>query len=134
MSTWIKLLPLELDSIKAADYIEPEWEMESKDRVVGEMSQTARQLFTLSRMLEREADQLTVAHKYCASKSMKSELEGKIDQYKAKSQLLKGAVWISLKDEHKLWGENVGIRAGFKVVTFEDANSSDNPWGRLFGF
>lgn len=132
MSTWIKLLPLELDSIKDADIIDPGQELREGDHVVGDMSRTAKQLFTLARMLEREADQLLLTRKYCVDKRLASELDAKIDQYKTKSQFVRDALWISIKDDMGLWSTNAGVRIGFKVVTYE-CDEADNPFRKLFG-
>jgi len=35
-------------------------------------------------------------------------------------------MWISLRDELGLWGANVGVRPGYKVVTMPD-DSDDIP-------
>lgn len=131
MSTWIKLLPLELDSIKDSDIIEPDWEVESGDFTVGVMSDAMKRLFTLHRMLEKEADQLVLTHKYASGKATKLELEARINQYKSKAEFVRHAMWISIKDEMGLWHENTGLRIGFKVVTFVDES---NPLRDLFGF
>jgi hypothetical protein len=133
MSTWIKLLPLELDSIKDSDIIEPDWEVQSGDCIVGEMSYTMKRLFTLSRILEKEADQLMLTRKYCANKEMKLELEAKINQYRTKAEFVKLAAWISVKDELGLWHKNVGVRFGFKVVTFEAQDDADNMLRGMLG-
>jgi len=130
MSTWIKLLPLELDSIEESSIIEPDVEPEVDDRIVGVMPLTAKKLYTLSKLLEKEADTSILARKYCANKDAKFGLESRVHQYSAKAQFCKMALWISLRDEFELWHENIRVCTGFRVVTYDERE--DDIHGRFF--
>lgn len=128
MSTWLKLLPLELAGISKDDIIEPEYELEKDDQVVGDMSHISRQLFTLAKLLEKDARQCDLDSNYCADKAKKLELEAKTVEFLAKSQAIKEIMWIGLRDEFGIWGKNIGIRTGSKVVIMEgDANDNIPP-------
>lgn len=118
MDTWLKLLPSKLDSINEWDFIEPDHALESSDQLVGEMSDMSKRLLTLGRLLEKEAYQSQLDAHYCNNKAKKLELEAKGTELQAKATVLKGLMWIGIKDEFGLWGESViEIRTGFKVVT-----------------
>jgi hypothetical protein len=133
MSTWVKLLPIELDNIKASDIIEPNFKAEKGDRIVGTMSDATKRLFTLCCWLEKEADQAILDRKYC-TKSDEERLDIKINQCKVRASFIRTAMWISIKDELGLWNSNIGIRSGFKVVTMEDSEGDiGNIMRRMLG-
>lgn len=132
MSTWLKLLPMELDSIQ--NIIEPDHPIEKNDNVVGQMSETAKKLFTLGRLLEKDASQNALDSHYCTDKAQKLEREAKAGEYAAKAQAVKLLMWIGIRDELRLWGEDVGVRSGFVVVVTKADNNDIPPFlKRLFG-
>ena len=116
MSTWLKLLPLELDGINKLEYIEPDHPSEKGDHSVGEMSDTTRQLYTLGILLEKDGRQHQLDAHYCDDKTRKLELEAKAVEFLSKATIIRELMWIGIKDEFGLWGENIGVRRGFKVV------------------
>lgn len=132
MSTWLKLLPIELDSVQ--NIIEPDYPIEKDDRIVGQMPESTKKLFTLGRLLEKDALQSAVNSHYCTDKGQKLELDAKANEYKDKSQVVKLLMWIGIRDELGLWGENIGIRTGFKVVITPGHEDDVPPFlRRLFG-
>lgn len=134
MSTWMKLLELELSSMDKGEIIEPPAEMEQGDRAVGEMSDAVRRLYTLGRMLRKNASQLALDCHYCSDKTKRVELEARTSELTAKAQAIIDIMWIAIKDELSLWGENVGIRIGFKVVTSSESPNGMPPFlRRLLG-
>lgn len=123
MSTWLKLLPLELSDVK--DVVEPEDEPARNEKVVGQMSELDKKMFTLGRRLSHRGKQLELDSHYCAGAEEKLELESKAREYVAKSMALAAIMWIGIRDEFGLWGvSEIGVRAGFKVVI--SPNSEDN--------
>ena len=116
MSTWLKLLPMELDSIEDNLLLEPDHSIRNDDIEVGEMSAICKKLFTLGRLLEKDASQSYLDSKYCPDKDRKLELQSKASELGTKSGVLKEIMWISIKDDFNLWRETIGIRMGFKVV------------------
>lgn len=132
MSTWLKLLPLELDDISESDIIEPTYELEKNDHKVGEMSDMSKRLFTLGQILEKDANQYHLDFQYCNVKEQKVELEAKSYEYIAKAGLIKQMLWVGIRDEFGLWGNNIGVRAGFIVVTKPDTDDMP-PIMRLLG-
>jgi len=132
MSTFLKLLPLELDGIAENDIIEPARELEKGDREVGIMSDTVKRLFTLGRLLERDSIQSILDGKYCADKAKKLELEAKASELEAKSHAINELMWISIRDEFSLWSEGTGVRQGFKVVVIEEEENDLPPFLKRF--
>lgn len=117
MGTWLKLLPIELDSIKEADIIEPDVPLQKDDQHVGVMDTTTRQMFTLMRLLRKDAKQNQLDAEYCNDKAVKAEHETRYHEYAIKAELISGLMWAAIKDEFSLWHEeSIGVRHGFQVV------------------
>lgn len=131
MSTWLKLLPLELDGI--TNFIEPDHPLTEGDQEVGEMSDMSRQLFTLGRLLEKDARQLRLDAHYCNDEVKKLELEGKCAELMDKSNVVRELMWIGIKDDFGLWRDSIGVRVGYKVVTRPDTSNDVPPIIRLLG-
>lgn len=132
MSTWIKLLPLEINEIKPDDYIEPAFPLEKRDHEVGAMTDELKKLYTLWRLVEKEAAQTYIEFKY--SKTHDDSILMKSVELRDKSEILKELFWVSLKDEFKLWAKDVGVRKGYIVVWFENEEQSPGDILRgLFG-
>lgn len=127
MSTFLKLLPIELSSIDEPDIIEPEHPLEKNDHLVGEMSDMIKRLFTLGWLLQKDAKQSSLDAQYCTDKVKKVELQSKARELTAKSNVLKELMWIGIQDELGLWNENTGIRTGFKVVTTSTSEDDGIP-------
>jgi len=115
MSTFLKLLPLELNDL--SEFMEPPAEVALDDRLVGDMSDTDKRLWTLGKAMEKDCNQYQLDAKYATSKDQRNELIAKARELGAKSNILISLLWTSIRDEFGLWSEsNVGVRAGFKVV------------------
>ncbi len=120
MSTWLKLLPIELAGINDDEIVEPPYGIETGDIVVGDMPAMSKQLYGLGMALERDASQFALDARYCAEPEKKEALGVKAGELMTKSKTLKDMMWISLKDEFGLWDKSIAVRKGFKVVITED--------------
>jgi len=127
MSTFLKLLPMELSSIKDSDYIQPGATLGKDDQEVGKMSDLCKRLWTLGKSMEKEAMQHHLDSHYCNDKVKRSELQTKENELAAKSEVLKSLMWIAIKDELGLWGKGIGVRPEFKVVTMPDISDDIPP-------
>ena len=127
MSTFLKLLPLELSGVKESEFIEPDHPLEKSDQVVGDMSDTAKRLFTLGRLMEKDASQFRLDAHYCNDEAKKSELAAKSDELAAKATFVRDLMWIGIRDELGLWGKGIGVRPEFKVVTMPDISDDIPP-------
>jgi len=116
MSTFLKLLPLELDGIDNDHIIEPDYPITKDDKVIGTMSESIKKLFTLGRLLEKDAKQTALDMEFCTDRTKKREMVAKVAELAAKSTVIKHLVWIGIRDETGEWLETVGVRSGFKVV------------------
>jgi len=115
MSTFLKLLPLELNEL--TEFMEPPAEVAPNDRLVGDMSDTDKRLWTLGKAMEKDCNQYQLDAKYAPNKEQRNELMAKAHELGAKSNILISLLWTSIRDEFGLWSEpNVGVRADFKVV------------------
>ncbi len=112
--SWLRLLAMELDCI--GNIVEPDREVDGNDSVVGEMSEHVRKLYTLGKGLTQEAAQNALDCHFCTDKVRKLELEVKAAEYLAKAETLREIMWIELFEEFGLWGKDIGVRTGFKVV------------------
>lgn len=122
MSEWLKILPLALSEMDESDIMEPEHPIGENDHLIGEMSDITRRLFTLGRLLQKDATQSALDAQYCNDKTKKAELQARASEFAAKSKVLKDIMWIGIHDEFGLWGVSTGVRSGFKVVTIPDDN------------
>jgi len=132
MSTWLKLLPLELDGINKSDFIEPDHPLTKGDQEVGEMSVMSRQLYSLGISLEKAANQHNLDATYCNDSAKKPELEARATELMSKARILKELMWVGIRDEFGLWGENIGVRVGYKVVS-RPSDTDIPPIMRLLG-
>lgn len=115
MSTFIKLLPLEMDEVK--EYREPDMELREKDHVVGDMSDSLKKLWTLWKQTAYRADELKLQLRY----GEQNTSVGQARELESKAQVIRDIFWIAVNDEFELWGKlRVGVRKGFKVVWNEE--------------
>ena len=133
MSTWLRLLPLELDSIEADSCMNPNHKLEPTDNKMGIMSQTSRQLYTLAMLVGKDAKQNMLDSEYCVDESRRNELRAKAAELGEKSSVLMQLMWISVRDELHMWGYSVGIRENFVVVRTPDTNDTPPFIKRLLG-
>jgi len=132
MSTWLKLLPVELGEITEKEYIEPQEELDpQKFHIVGEMTDDLKRLYTLWLVLSKERDECALTAKYAKDEREEKLNIAKYAELEEKTDVVKRIFWISLRDEFGLWnkldGIRVGVSKGFKVVWAERP-----PRGRSF--
>jgi hypothetical protein len=116
MSTWFKLLPLEIDEV--TNLIEPTDEIKDGETVAGVISDDLKKIWTLSRTLKKSAELMEVESKY--SKASPQD-RGKIAESMSKARALECIFWIGVIDELHLWGhpEHTELRVGWQVVEFK---------------
>lgn len=122
MGTFWKLLSLELSSLDQNDFFEPDAELEQDDQIVGDLSEELIRLYTMWRLLEKQAAERMIEAKYGRlSDEQKWEMVCKGKELHIKAELLSELFWIEVKDEHHLWDKSsIGVRKGRKVVWFEE--------------
>lgn len=127
MSTWLKLLPLEIKDVN--DLMEPTEEIREGETVVGVVSDELKKIWTLFRSLKKSADMLHVEMQYSKAST---EERGKLVELMAKARALEMIFWIGALDELQLWGhqEQCAMRVGWQVVEFKEP---DFPLKFLFG-
>ena len=116
MSTWLKLLPLELKEVK--HLTEPVEEVKEGETVVGTISEDLKKLYTFFKTLEKEANLMEVELKYIKATP---EQFGKLAEKKNKAGILRGIFTIGIYDELGLWShpEPADIRSGWRVVEYK---------------
>ena len=117
MSTWLKLLPLELTEI--TDLMEPTDEVQPGDTPVGIVSDELKKMYTLYREMKKSADLLVVEVEY---RKATEEERGKISELVNKSKTLEMLFWVGISDDFHLWshtGLMPAIRVGWQVVEFK---------------
>lgn len=125
MSTFIRLLPLELQEVQ--EYKEPDMQVEKGDHIVGDMSDDLKKLYTLWRQFSYRASELTLQLEYGRQNVGKAE----VNEIKTKAEVLRDLFWIAVSDEFELWDRNrTGVRKGFKVVWSEEQRPDMPPFLR----
>ena len=132
MLTWLKMLPMELDSI--TEYLNPGTPIDYKDKIIGTASNDLKKLYTLWRLKEKEAEQNKIDIKFGKSQEERTESIIFLRKNMEIFESLRGLFWIAVKDEFDLWKveASVGIRSGFTVVT-TDRYPEENIMDILFG-
>lgn len=115
MTTWIKLLPLELNGINKL--IEPPDDIKKGEHKVGTMSEELKRLYTLWKESYRLAEQHKLNHR----------LEPSVDEektwkyYDYKTDALREIFWFCVHEEFDLWGKpTTAVRKGWQVVWYEE--------------
>ena len=113
MSTWLGLLPLELEDVK--EVVEPPQEVKDGETLAGEVSDYLRKLYTLSRAMKKQADLLQIEAKYT---NPTPEERGKIIELMTKASVLDSIFLIGIHDELGIWGHEgqCAVRSGWQVV------------------
>ena len=131
MSTFLKLLPLELNGIEPDDYVQPKAPLGNRENQVGVMSDDLKKLYTLWNNLEKDASQHLLDYKY--SNRQDDLLLAKAAELGSKAEIVKGLFWVSFNDEFELWNKrNIGIREGFIAVWYEETSPPLPPFLRGF--
>lgn len=116
MSTWLRLLPLEIADVQ--DLIEPIGPIKEGETIVGVVSDNLRKVWTLYNSLKKSAELLTVELRYAPAST---EGRGRASELTAKARALELLFWIGVIDELEIWGhpEQCGLRVGWQVVEFK---------------
>ncbi len=127
-TTWLDLLPRELELIGEDELIDPGDPMGRDEELIGEMTLNQKKLYTLLEKMSKELDELTVQAKYAPYKE-KENYVSKLHEIKDKVDVIKEIFYISLKDHFGIWKQipkwqedgviGIGVRADFKVVTIK---------------
>ena len=126
MTTWLKLLPLELQEI--TDFMDPPQKLCEGDNIVGVMSDDLKRLYTLWMLIDKEAEQAKLDYRF----SHKLEDEYRALEYTSKSQALRCIFWVCLDEEFNLWSKDIsGIRKGWQVC-WTDKSNYKSPFTDLF--
>lgn len=137
MSTFLKLLPLELEGVDKSQYIDPGSEVEKTDNIVGTAPDNLKKLYTLWKLKDKAAAELALKATYSRSKEEVIEHLSKASEYHYKAEALKQLFWVAIHDEFSLWDKEVaGIRTGWQVIWHDDDNPSPDLRDylqRLFG-
>ena len=119
MTTWLKLLPLELQQI--TDFREPSAEVGKNDNVVGVMSDDLKRLYTLWMVCTREAEQAKLNYRF--SDDLRDQCKSR--EYKFKADALRHIFWTCLNEEFNLWHKSMtSVRKGWQVCW---SDVSDEP-------
>lgn len=119
MSTFLKLLPLELQDIQ--NYIEPRQEKVGGDHIVGVISDDLKKLWTLC---QQYAESSAKAEAELRFGGAGEEFLGKVNELSEKAKALRDIFFIALCDEFELWDKkSTGVRKGFEVVWTEEDDS-----------
>lgn len=116
MSTWLKLLPLEIQEVD--ELIEPIDEVKKGETVVGTPSDDLKKLWTLCKAGKKAAELLEVELKYARASD---EERGKIAELTCKAKVMEMLFWIGVADELQLWShqEQCALRVGWQLVEFK---------------
>ena len=116
MSTWLKLLPLEIQEVN--ELIEPTEEVKEGETIAGVISDELKKIWTLCKSIKRSAELLEIEMRY--SKPTDEE-RARVSELMAKGRALEVIFWIGAIDDLQLWGhsEQCALRVGWQVVEFK---------------
>ena len=119
MSTWLKLLSMEIDGVE--ELIEPVEELKGDETVVGVIeSEFLKKLWSLYKSLRKAAEIMAVEQKYL---SPTDEGKGKVIELLTKARALELIFWIGAQDELGMWPRPQAcshcLCVGWKVVEFK---------------
>lgn len=128
MSTFLKLLPLELQSLDKI--VEPNIPMQKGDNLIGIVNDdTIQRMYTMSVELRRETEQIMLNAKY-ANEDESKELMVKATELGMKSSTIGALLWVMIRDDFHCWDkDSLDLRSGWKLVW--NKPKVTNP---LFGF
>ncbi len=89
--------------------------LQEGEQVLGEMSELAKKLFTLSCMLRKEAGQAELEAKY-GSDADTQGLTMKKQELERKASTLREIMFTILYEQFNAWDKSIGLRAGFQVI------------------
>lgn len=113
MSTFVKLIPMELDLITQDAFIEPTEPVTKKDHVVGNMDDELKRLWTLYIQYQKKAEIAEVEARYGGNIAEAQSLA-------MRTHALDSIFWIAVNDKHQTWDKpSMGVRSGWKVVWHE---------------
>jgi hypothetical protein len=115
MSDFIDSLKLEMKMVYK--FNEPKWPIKDGETVVvEEIPDPLKAIWTVAMSTSRQAG-LFAIDQQCEGDDKTAQIE----ELKSKAYAIESIFWVYVKDEFKLWGipDSVGIRKGWKVVTFK---------------
>jgi len=116
MSTWFKLLPLDIEDVD--ELIEPIDEIKEGETVVGAVSDDLKKLWTLCKAGRKAAELLEVELRYTPAPAQE---RARVAELISKARVMEMLFWIGVIDELQLWGhpEQCGLRVDWQVVEFK---------------
>ena len=133
MSTWLKILPLELSQV--TEFVVPTDEVGEGDVVLGDANLDMKKLYTLAQEVRILSEQAKVDRLRARSEQETKEFEGKILEYAYKSRVLFELFYIAVADEYKTWGNSYSytLKKGFTVVARRDMPGPLSFMQQIFG-
>ena len=119
MLTWIKMLPMELDSV--TELLDPAVPIGPGETAIGPVSDDIKKLYTLWKMKVKQALQYGLDAEFARTDRERKEIRLLSLESQERASCLEFLFWIALKDELDCWKHpgTVGIRAGFIAVISE---------------
>ena len=130
-TTWLKLLPLELEDTKN---IEPEDDIKVGETEVGCLPNDLKKLYSYKRALGEQGLRLTLEARLCSDKVKQVEMSAQLCRLKMTADIVNNLFWVAVNDEFDLWDKSdIGIRKGWIVVWYEDKPDVEDLLRRLLG-
>jgi hypothetical protein len=131
MSTFLKLLPLELQDVKQLS--EPNEDVKRGEHVLGKCSDDLKKLFSLSVQKMKEAKRMAFEESMADEKNEENSV--KAFEIKTKAELIRTLFWVGVRDELECWDkENLWLRKGWKIVWIDTPTLNlGDIIGRFFG-
>jgi hypothetical protein len=130
MTTWLRLIPIELQDVTTC--VEIKGKAPEGSTAVGDLPMELLKLYTLWMNMAKHYDQTALDLKW---DSENEELKAKQDEYQDKANALYLLLFISVKDHFGLWGKRIGFVEGNKVVILPPREYPEPPpfLRQLFG-
>ena len=118
-SSWFRMLPIEMDMLE--EIIEPDGKGASPhETAVGIADSDIKKLYTLMIKTEEKATRTLVDARYERDADKREHLRIQAISQKGKADVLREILFSVIRDTFNLWDQNIGIRAGWLVVTYKE--------------
>jgi len=117
-SSWFRMLPIEMEMLE--EVIEPEGAAHDNETAVGMADNDIKKLYTLMIKTEEKATRTLVDARYERNSEKREALRIQAISQKGKADVLREILFSVVRDTFNLWDSNIGIRAGWLVVTYKE--------------
>ncbi len=124
MSTWLHKIATDIEEVSGDGLPVPDAPVGEGEQELGVATPDQQKLYLLAMRWEKAAAECAIAARFARQQEDKQRFNARGVSFLHKACLIKEGFWIELRDTFHLWEQSVGIRDGWKVVSFEAPTNS----------